>query len=300
MKIGFIGLGKMGSQMVTRLLAAGHEIVVNDHNQTNIEMMVQQGAIAAADPAEVVTQLGESAVVWLMIPAEYVQDEINELITVMPKGSIIVDGGNSDFRLTRERAQQCQQAGLSLLDVGTSGGIMGLEQGFSMMIGGEKEAFAKVEPIIQALAQPGGYGLFGASGAGHYIKMVHNAIEYSAMQAYAEGYRLLKDGRDYPGLDLGGIGSVWQHGSIIASNLNGLASEILESNPELEGVDGYVAESGEARWTIETAKAQDIGLPTVQIALDARADSRTGEVDFGTKLLAATRNAFGGHAINKL
>lgn len=299
MKIGFIGLGKMGSQMVARLLAAGQEVVVTDHNPASIEALAGQGAIAAANREELVAGLGETVVIWLMIPAEYVQEEVVALLQLVPKGGIIIDGGNSDFRLTRKRDAMCQAVGVTLLDVGTSGGVMGLQNGFSMMVGGDKPAYETVKPVIQALAQVGGYNHFGPSGAGHYIKMIHNAIEYGAMQAYAEGYRLLKDGHDYTELNLADIGEVWQHGSIIASNLNGLASEILKANPELEDIDGYVAESGEARWTVETAKSQEIQMPSVEAALNVRLASREGKADFGTKLLAGTRNAFGGHDINK-
>ncbi|HSX07474.1 MAG TPA: decarboxylating 6-phosphogluconate dehydrogenase [Candidatus Saccharimonadales bacterium] len=299
MKIGFIGLGKMGAQMVARLQKAKHEVVVTDLDQAAVAAAAERGAIAAADRDALVAALPAPAVVWLMIPAQFVDSEIDALLTILPHGSIIIDGGNSDFRLTRKRAERCAMAGVELIDVGTSGGILGLKNGFSMMVGGDKVAFATVEPIIQALAQSEGYQYFGTHGAGHYIKMVHNAIEYGMMESYAEGFRLLKEGADYPGLDLGLIANVWQHGSIIASNLNSLSAQIFAANPELSGVEGFVAESGEARWALETARAQQMKLPAVQIALDVRRASEQGQINFATKVLAAMRHAFGGHKLNK-
>lgn len=299
MKIGFIGLGKMGSQMVARLLKDGHEVVVTDLNKTAVDIAVSQGATEAIDRQDLVQKINVPAIVWLMIPAGFVDEEIDALIALLPKDSIIIDGGNSDFRLTRERAAKCAQAQIELIDVGTSGGVMGLETGFSMMIGGREPAFEAIEPIIQSLSQPAGYKYFGPPGAGHYIKMVHNAIEYGVMEAYAEGYCLLKEGKDYNDLDLEAISDVWQHGSIIASNLNEISNQIFRVNPDLDGVDGYVTESGEARWTLEVAKEQKLHLPAIQVALDSRIASQNGQINFGTKLLAAMRNVFGGHHMNR-
>ena len=327
MKVGFIGLGKMGSQMVERLLAAGHEVVVSDHHQENIDAAVAHGALAATSSAELVQKLATLAagggvqasdaesdstaplVIWLMIAARAVGDELATLLPLLPAGSIVVDGGNSDFRDTRRHAETCAAAGMSLVDVGTSGGILGLEHGFSIMVGGDERAFKTIEPLIQALAQSDGYGYFGPSGAGHYVKMIHNAIEYGVMEAYAEGYNLLKNGRDYTQLDLAKIAEVWQHGSIVASGLNEIIREQLAKNPDLQGIDGFVHESGEARWTLETAQAQsdaadasgkhNIELPAIQVALDARLASQQGKTNFGTKLLAAMRNGFGGHQLNQ-
>jgi len=299
MRIGFIGLGKMGSQMVTRLLQGGHEVVVTDLDTTAVAAATQAGAIAATDRTELVQQLGEQAIIWLMIPAQFVDSELQALLEIVPAGTIIIDGGNSDFRLTRGRAELCKQAGATLVDVGTSGGVLGLTEGFSMMVGGNPEAYKTIEPFIKSLARPEGYNYFGPSGAGHYVKMIHNAIEYGLMEAYAEGYRMLKDYSDYPGLNLAAVANVWQHGSIISSELNGLTVEIFSKNPELSGIEGYVAESGEARWTLEAAATQNIPLPAIQTALNVRIASEKGEVNFGTKLLAAMRNAFGGHKVNK-
>ena len=299
MKIGFIGLGKMGANMVTRLLQGGHQVVVNDHHQEAIDQAVSEGAEAATSREELAQKLATTAIVWLMIPAAAVDAEIDALLKLLPRGSIIIDGGNSDFRDTRKRYAICQAAGIELIDVGTSGGILGLKDGYCMMAGGDQATFTTIEPFIQALAQENGYKYFGPTGAGHYIKMTHNAIEYAMMEAYAEGYHFLKNGQDYPGLDLAGVASVWQQGSIIASSLNGLAGAVFTANPELAGIDGYVAESGEARWTLEVAKNQRITLPAIQAALDDRIASEQGTTNFGTKLLAAMRNAFGGHKLNK-
>jgi 6-phosphogluconate dehydrogenase len=299
MKIGFIGLGKMGSQMVTRLLHDSHEVIVFDLNQAAAQQSAEQGAVIADSREDLITKLGATPIIWLMIPAQFVDQEITDLLKLLPSGSTLVDGGNSDFRLTRERATACQQSGVELVDVGTSGGILGLEHGFSMMVGGNETAFKAIEPVIASLAQPGGYRYLGPTGAGHYVKMIHNAIEYGIMEAYAEGYWLLSEGKDYSDLDLAAIADVWQHGSIIASNLNAVTNEIFKINPSLEGVEGYVTESGEARWTLDVAKAQGFNLPVVQAALDGRLASQQGHTNFGTKLLAAMRNAFGGHHINK-
>jgi 6-phosphogluconate dehydrogenase len=299
MRIGFIGLGKMGGPMVQRLLDGGHEVVVIDHHQENIDMAVSHGGVVANDHADMIAKLGSSIVIWLMISASKVDDELTSLLDLLPIGSIIIDGGNSDFRLTRARAARCVEKGVTFMDVGTSGGIMGLTDGYCMMVGGSQETYATIKPLIQTLAQPNGYDYFGPTGAGHYVKMVHNAIEYGVMESYAEGYMVLKDGKDYPNLDLAKAGAVWQHGSIISSKLNELAVGILASNANLDGIDGYVAESGEARWTLEIAKDQTIPMPVVQASFDRRIASTKGDISFATKLLAALRNGFGGHEINK-
>ena len=188
---------------------------------------------------------------------------------------------------------------MTLLDVGTSGGVWGYKNGFSMMAGGDKTVFSSIEPALKTLAQPSGaYDHFGSSGSGHYVKMVHNAIEYGMMESLAEGYRMLKEGA-YENIDLAAAGEVWQHGSVVTSWLNELSQSALSENPELKGIDGFVAESGEARWTLETAKEMGIPLPAIQTAFDVRLASQKGETNFATKLLAAMRNKFGGHQINK-
>jgi 6-phosphogluconate dehydrogenase len=298
MKIGFIGLGKMGSQMTSRLLGAGHEVVVFDVDAAAVASLAQNGAMAAANRAELVSKLGDQVIIWLMIPSQFVDEEIRTLLDIVPAGSILIDGGNSDYRLTQARAKLCASRQVQLIDVGTSGGILGGETGFSMMVGGNATAVAAITPVLETLAQPDGWHHFGASGSGHYIKMVHNAIEYGLMEAYAEGYRLLKEG-PYDALDLAAVGNVWQHGSIISSLLNELTASALAEDSQLENIDGYVAESGEARWALETARERQIPLPAIEAAFQVRLDSQAGKTNYATKLLAVMRNKFGGHVVNK-
>lgn len=299
MKLGLVGLGKMGQQINARVHEAGHEVVVLDPSAEAVAGAVAAGAVAATDRADLVAQLGERPVVWLMIPAQAVVDELAAFLEVLPAGAVVIDGGNSDYRNTRHNAEAAQARSIELVDIGTSGGVHGITDGFSMMVGGSDAAVAQVTPIIEALAQTDGWRHFGSTGAGHFIKMVHNGIEYGVMEAYAEGYRLLNDTDQFADLDLGAIAKVWQHGSIIQSHLNQLAQEVLATNPTLEGVDGVVAESGEARWTLETAEQQQIELPVIKASLDVRAASQQGKISYATKLLAALRNAFGGHSINQ-
>jgi 6-phosphogluconate dehydrogenase len=299
MKLGMIGLGKMGEQMVIRLIKAGHEVVVTDLDKGAIKRSVDFGAVAALDRADLVAKLGESAVVWVMIPAQFVTAEIQALVGYLPKGSIIIDGGNSDYRQTVLHAKTTASHSIELVDVGTSGGVLGLEKGFSMMVGGSDSAIKTITPVLDALAQVDGWAHFGSTGSGHFIKMVHNGIEYGIMEAYAEGYHVMEEMNDFGSLDLAKIAGVWQHGSIIASSLNEIVGSVLRENPTLEGIDGYVAESGEARWTIETAKTHDIEVPVIEASLAVRKASARGETTFATKLLAAMRHGFGGHKVNK-
>lgn len=289
----------MGMQVARKLSENGHEVIAHNRSKEPIEEAVGYGATAAYEKTDVVKAFdGEQVVLWIMIPADVIDAQLDEWLTLVPKGSIIIDGGNSDYRLTQGRAEKVASAGSTLLDSGTSGGVWGYQNGFSMMVGGDKEAFATVEPVFKTLATPeGAYYLFGPSGAGEYVKMVHNAIEYGMMESLAEGYRLLKEG-PYKELDLGAAGDVWQHHSVVTSWLNELSRDALKENPELTGNDGVVAESGEARWTLETAKSLGIPMQSIQAAFDVRLASQQGVTNFATKLVAAMRNKFGGHAIN--
>lgn len=300
MKLAVVGLGKMGMQIVRKLTEDGHEIIAHDIDRGLITEAAKYGAIAAVEKKDVMAAFGQDKVVlWIMIPAEVVDTALVDWLAIIPSGSSIIDGGNSDFRLTQKRGQIVASKGSHLLDVGTSGGVWGYENGFSMMVGGDPNAFAAIEPVLKTMANPGGaYAHFGLGGAGHYVKMVHNAIEYGMMESLAEGYRLLKDGH-YPGLDLAKAADVWQHGSVISSWLNDLTRLALEENPELEGIDGFVAESGEARWSLEAAREKNIPIPGIEAAFNVRLASQKGEINFATKLLAAMRNKFGGHSINK-
>ncbi len=299
MRIGFVGLGKMGAQIVTKLLADGHEVVVTDINAAAVASMADAGATPAKDRAELVSLLPAPAIIWLMIPADYVGAELDSFAELLPAGSILIDGGNSDFRLTQERSHKLTPKNITLVDVGTSGGILGLANGFSMMVGGPDEQTELIVPILDTLAAPrGAHHHFGSTGAGHYVKMVHNGIEYSLMQAYAEGYQLLAEG-PIESLDLAAVANVWQHGSIIASGLNELIAGIYAKNPKFDGIEGYVAQSGEGLWTSQVAAAAKVPMPALDVALKARAASEAGHISHATKLLAAMRNAFGGHNLNR-
>lgn len=300
MKIAVTGLGRMGMQIARKLAEDNHDVVANNRSPGPIDEAIAFCASAAYTKEDVVKAFGtDQLVLWLMVPAEVVDTELDAWLNIIPKGSIIIDGGNSDYRLTRERAKKVQSLGSTLMDVGTSGGVWGYQNGFSMMCGGNNEAFTAIEPVLRSLAKPeGAYFHFGKSGSGHFVKMTHNAIEYGMMESLAEGYRMLKDG-PYKDLDLAGAGEIWQHHSVITSWLNELCLGALQANPELDGIEGYVAESGEARWTLETAKELGLPMPSIQAAFDVRLASQRGETNFATKLLSAMRNAFGGHNLNK-
>lgn len=301
MKIAIQGLGRMGMQIARKLAEGGHEVIAHNRSHEPIEEAAGYGAKPAYTKQDVLAAFGsDRVVIWVMLPADIVDNEVDEWLKLIPKDSIIIDGGNSNFNLTKKLNEVVKTAGSTLVDVGTSGGVWGYQNGFCMMAGCNDEAtFKVVEPALKTLAQPeGAYHYFGESGSGHFVKMTHNAIEYAMMQSLAEGYRVLKEG-PFQGLDLAAAGEVWQHHSVITSWLNELASEALKENPNLEGIDGYVAENGEGRWTLETAKALNIDMPALEASLNVRTASRNGDISFTTKLLAAIRNKFGGHALNK-
>lgn len=301
MKIIISGLGRMGMQICQKLAQDGHQVIAHNRSPEKVDIAASFGAIPAKskDEAASLFKDGEQVVLWIMLPADIIESELNTWFDILPPKTIIIDGGNSDYRLTRKHAELVTNHGMLLIDSGTSGGIMGLEYGFCMMLGGDKASFDYIEPALKTLAKPsGGYHHFGATGSGHYVKMVHNAIEYGMMESLAEGYRMLREGA-YKELDLAAAGNLWQQGSIVSSSLNRLTAEALAENPTLSGIEGYVAESGEARWTIETADALNIPLPSIQAAFDVRLASQQGDVNFSTKLLSAMRGKFGGHALNK-
>lgn len=298
MKVGFIGLGRMGSQMVARLLNSSHQVVAYDVDPIAVRRAKRLGTVPAETREELVAHLGKKPVVWLMIPSKYVDSEVKELQRLLPEGGIIVDGGNSDYRKTLQRYSRCQEKGIELVDVGTSGGVLGLNNGFSMMVGGTHAAVRHVEPLIKSLAQTQGYKHFGPTGTGHYIKMIHNAIEYGVMESYAEGYRLLKEGplRD---IDLAAVAQVWQRGSVIASSLNGMAADVLRKHPQLDNTDGVVFETGETGWALEVADDVSVEMPSIDAAVKVRRASEKGKSTFTTKLLASLRHAFGGHPLRR-
>jgi 6-phosphogluconate dehydrogenase len=299
MKIAIAGLGRMGIQIARKLAENDHQVIAHNRSKEPIELAASYGASAAYAKQDAIDAFGsEQVVLWLMVPADIIDAQLDEWLRLLPQGSVVIDGGNSDFRQDKNRAQRAADKGSSLLDIGTSGGIWGYQYGFSMMVGGEESAFKAVEPALQTLAAPeGAYHHFGPSGAGHYVKMVHNAIEYGMMESLAEGYRMLKEG-PYKQLDLAAAGDVWQHHSVVTSWLNELSRDALRENPELEGIDGFVAESGEARWALEVANEMNIPLPSIQASFDVRLASQQGQTTFATKLLAAMRKKFGGHELN--
>lgn len=300
MKIAVAGLGRMGMQIARKLSEDGHEVIAHNRSPEPINEAAKFGAKGAYKKEDVTNAFeNEQLVLWVMIPAEVIESELGTWLEVLPKGSIIIDGGNSDFRGDSTRFDRCAEKNVSLLDIGTSGGVWGYKNGFSMMVGGDKQSFHTIEPVLKTLAGPSGaYEFFGPSGAGHYVKMVHNGIEYGMMESLAEGYRMLKEG-PYNAIDLANAGEVWQHGSVVTSWLNELTRDALRENPTLEGIEGYVAESGEARWTLEVADKMGIPLPAIKTAFEVRLKSQQGETNFTTKLLAAMRNKFGGHSIEK-
>ncbi len=301
MKIAIAGLGRMGMQIARKLTEDGHTVIAHNRSKAPVDEAASYGATPAYTKDSVVSHFsdGEPVVLWLMVPSDVVDSELEAWLALLPKNSIIIDGGNSDFRLTKQRAALVKNSGSLLVDSGTSGGVWGYQNGFSMMVGGEADAVRTLGSVFDSLAKPeGAWRHFGDPGSGHYVKMTHNAIEYGMMQSLAEGYRLLKEG-PYKDLRLEDAGEVWQHHSVITSWLNELTRDALRENPELEGIDGFVAESGEARWAIETAKEAGIPLPAIETSFDVRLRSQQGEVNFATKLLAAMRNKFGGHTLNK-
>lgn len=299
MKIAISGLGRMGSQIAKKLIEGGHEVVAHNRSRESIDVAKQEGAIPAYTEQELIDAFdGQPVVLWLMLPHEIIDEKLEQWLAVLPPASIIIDGGNSDYRGDRIRADKVQAAGSQLLDIGTSGGVWGYQNGFSMMVGGDKVSYEAVSPVLDTLAKPsGGHHHFGDVGSGHYVKMVHNAIEYGMMESLAEGYRILYEG-PFKELDLAAAGDVWQQSSVVTSWLNDLTRQALHENPTMDGVSGVVAESGEARWTLETAKELGIPLPAIQTSFDVRIASQQGDVTYATKLLAAMRAKFGGHDIN--
>jgi 6-phosphogluconate dehydrogenase len=299
MQLAMIGLGRMGGNMTERLLRGGHSVVAYARDQAAVQRYAKLGAVGASSLSDVVSKLKAPRVLWIMVPAGDPTDQvIRELQTMLSEGDIIIDGGNSNFRDTMRRARDLETRGIQFIDSGTSGGIWGLENGYCLMIGGEKRAVLRCEPIFKTLAPPNGCAHVGPSGAGHYVKMVHNGIEYGMLQAYAEGYEILHASRDFPELDLHQIAGLWQHGSVVRSWLNDLAMRAFANDPSLEKIRGWVADSGEGRWTVKEAIDVDVPAPVITLSLLMRFRSRQDD-SFGAKVIAALRNEFGGHAVQK-
>jgi len=295
MQLAMIGLGRMGGNMVQRLAQGGHELIVYDSSADAVKPHVAKGAKGANDLADVVRQLTPRRIVWIMVPAGAVESTIKQLAPHLSRGDILIDGGNSNFRDSLRRAEALQTKGIEFVDAGVSGGIWGLEAGYCLMVGASPAAFQHCEPIFRSLAAPDGYAHVGPPGAGHYVKMVHNGIEYGMLQAYAEGYEILHASQDFR-LKLGQIAKLWNHGSVVRSWLNELAERAFSRDDNLVGIRGHVEDSGEGRWTVEEAMRLDVPAPVITLSLLARLRSRQEE-SFGAKLIAALRHEFGGHAV---
>ena len=297
MQIAIVGLGKMGGNMVKRLLGGGHQVVAYDRDPATVEKLVKEGATGASSLADVVAKLSGTRAVWVMVPAgKPTEDTIAELSRTLAPNDIVIDGGNSNFRDSIRRSAELAEKKLRFLDAGTSGGIWGLEVGYCLMVGGDKSAYETILPALTTLAPKDGLGYFGKAGAGHFCKMVHNGIEYAMMQSYAEGFELLK-ATEF-GYDLKQVTSVWNHGSVVRSWLLELAERAFDKDPELKNLKAYVDDSGEGRWTVNEAIAHAVPVPTIAASLFARFTSRQDN-SFAMRVLSALRNEFGGHAVKK-
>ena len=298
MELGMIGLGRMGANMTERLVRGGHHVVGYDPKPESRARIESIGAAAATSVDALVAKLKSPRTVWLMVPAGDITDAtITSLIPLLRPGDTIVDGGNSNYKDTLRRAAMLEEKKIAFVDCGTSGGIWGLAEGYSMMIGGDTQVVERLRPVFETLA-PGkdvGWGRVGPVGSGHFTKMVHNGIEYGLMQAYAEGFSILEHKEDFA-LDLHQIAEIWRNGSVVRSWLLDLTSAALEKNPQLAGIAPYVSDSGEGRWTVAEAIDLDVPAPVIALSLIARLRSRDAD-SFADKLLAAMRHQFGGHAI---
>jgi 6-phosphogluconate dehydrogenase len=295
MQLGFVGLGKMGGNMVERLLRENHDVVVYNLSPEKIREAEKKGAVGSSSLKEMVGKLKGKKAVWLMVPSgEPVDQNISDLAPLLTKGDIIIDGGNSLYKESVRRSEELKTRGIHFVDCGTSGGVWGLQVGYCLMIGGETEAVQHMEPAFKTLAPPDGYLHVGESGSGHLVKMIHNGIEYGMMQAYAEGFDILK-ASPY-GLDLQKIAHLWNQGSVVRSWLLELAESALEKDPDLNNLEPFVADSGEGRWTVVESIDRSVPAPVLTLALQMRFASREKN-SFAHRLLAALRNEFGGHAV---
>ena len=300
MQLAMVGLGKMGFNMTQRLLRGGHQVVGFAHSPRSIQAAEQIGAVGARTLQEAVNKLGSPRIIWLMIPAGNPTFEtIEDLTRQLSQGDIVIDGGNSYYKDSIKHAEMLEAKGIHFVDCGTSGGIWGLNEGYSMMIGGKPEVVESLRPIFETLAPAAdrGWGYVGPHGAGHYVKMIHNGIEYGMMQAFAEGFSILKSREEF-GIDLARVSKIWQHGSVVRSWLLDLAARALESDPTLSDIKPWVEDSGEGRWTVFESIDLAVPAPIITLALQMRFASRDDE-NYTARMLAALRNQFGGHAVKK-
>ncbi len=295
-----IGLGRMGANMTTRLLAGGHRVVAFDRSADAVAGAVKGGAAGVASLAELVAALKPPRAVWVMVPSgDPTESTVRALGDALSKGDTVIDGGNSNYKDSMRRGELLAARGIQFVDAGTSGGIWGLKEGYSLMVGGDKATVDRLRPIFETLAPAAdrGWGHVGPSGSGHFVKMVHNGIEYGLMQAYAEGFEVLRRKENF-GLDVAQIAEIWRDGSVVRSWLLDLTAAALKENPSLDGIAPWVADSGEGRWTVAEAIDLDVPAPVITLSLIARLRSRSQD-SYADKLLAAMRNQFGGHAIKK-
>jgi 6-phosphogluconate dehydrogenase len=298
MHLAMIGLGRMGGNMVRRLMGGGHQLVVYDRSPEVVQEHAAKGARAARDLADVCAQLQTPRVVWVMVPAGApTQATIDDLAGRLAQGDVIIDGGNSNFHDTMRRGEALRAKGIDFVDAGTSGGIWGLEKGYCLMVGGPDAAVKRCEPIFRTLAPPDGYAHVGPTGAGHFVKMIHNGIEYGMLQAYAEGYEILHASKDFE-LDLRRIAALWNHGSVVRSWMNELAERAFAADADLATIKGFVEDSGEGRWTVQEAIDLSVPAPVITLALQMRFRSRQPD-SFAARVVAALRKEFGGHATKK-
>jgi len=289
-QVGMVGLGRMGANMAERLRSRDHDVIGYDRNPETSD-------VASLD--ELVGRLEKPRTIWSMVPSgDPTEETIHSLAELLDEGDLVVDGGNSYFRDSIRRAEELIGRGILFCDAGVSGGIWGLAEGYCLMVGGDDEAIQRLEPALAALAPEGGYSHVGPVGAGHFVKMVHNGIEYGLLQAYGEGFQLLQASTEFPDLDLSQIAEVWRHGSVVRSWLLDLAARALEQDPGLEGIRGYVEDSGEGRWSVIEAVRSGVPVPAIADSLFARFDSRDDD-PFAMKLIAALRQQFGGHGVVK-
>ncbi|MCX6055541.1 MAG: decarboxylating 6-phosphogluconate dehydrogenase [Chloroflexi bacterium] len=300
MEIGLIGLGKMGANMAQRLIKGGHKVIGYDRRPETAAEVKKFGVVCAGSIPDLVNQLSSPRVVWLMVPAGQATEEVlNTVANLLKKGDILIDGGNSNYKDSVRHAVFMAKNGIHFIDVGTSGGIWGITEGYSLMIGGDKEAVEELRPVFETLAPAPneGWGHVGPAGAGHFTKMIHNGIEYGMMQAFAEGFEILHEKKEF-NLDLFQISKIWQKGSVVRSWLLDLTARVLEKDTSLEGIEAFVADSGEGRWTVFEAIDLNVDAPVITSSLLRRIRSRQS-APFSDKLVSAMRNQFGGHEIKK-
>ena len=300
MELGLIGLGKMGGNMAQRLLRGGHRVVVTDNSPDAVGRLAKAGAVGAADLKGLVGALAGPRTIWMMIPAgDPVDQTIAALLPLINKGDTLIDGGNSNYKDSMRRGKALAEKGIHYIDVGTSGGIWGLDNGYAMMIGGDAAAVARLNPIFETLApaKDRGWSRVGPVGSGHFVKMIHNGIEYGMMQAYAEGFAIMQKKTEF-NLNLPEIAELWRHGSVVRSWLLDLAAIALKDNPELKGVKPFVSDSGEGRWTVFEAIDLNVAAPVITLALQDRIRSRD-ENCYTDRMLAVLREQFGGHAVKR-